>query len=166
MTDHLKNFLSRDDVKEFIRDKKWIEVYSYLYELTMELDNSDLYSEFLALMYDCGIDIFDQLKNRLPNQMFYGWSKDSRFDVINIPEGIEEIGAEAFCMSETIEQIYLPTTLKYIGFGAFAYSDIKEIHYPGTREEWDKIKLGGSIFEDHQQPLKLYIDGNKSVINL
>lgn len=49
---------------------------------------------------------------------------------INLPEGLEEIGAEAFEECSALETIELPSTVKTIGFLAFSRSSLRTIDIP------------------------------------
>ncbi|MEY8461710.1 leucine-rich repeat protein [Streptococcus merionis] len=49
-----------------------------------------------------------------------------------VPEGIEEIGKEAFSENKQLTRVTLPSTIKNIKEGAFANSSIKEIVFPST----------------------------------
>jgi hypothetical protein len=49
---------------------------------------------------------------------------------INLPEGLEEIGAEAFEGCSALETIALPSTVKTIGFLAFSRSSLRTINIP------------------------------------
>ena len=70
------------------------------------------------------------------------------FQVIEIPDHIEEIGVEAFNQSESIKKVVLPKSLKHIDIYAFAYCGVKELYYPGFEDDFfDKVKLDQTVFE-------------------
>lgn len=163
MTKILKNFIQKPEHKEWIKNKEWEKIYAALYELSnFEGDASSNYiKEFTSLMYDCGIDVLDQLENFLPNQMFYE-ADDPRFETIHIPEGVTTIGVEAFSMSESIKKVYLPKSLKLIYGYAFSYSDIEEVIYPGTKDDYyNKVERGDGVFEGAEKIHLIYKDGDE-----
>ena len=51
-----------------------------------------------------------------------------------IPDGIETISCNAFSDLYSLKEIEIPDTVKYIGSGAFAYTDISEIVIPDAVE--------------------------------
>ena len=87
--------------------------------------------------------------------------------VIVVPDGVEVIGANAFSISsnwgrkititlpETVTRIEkeafafisatynLPSSLKYIGSGAFVDAAFITIHFNGTLKEWEAIDKNG-----------------------
>lgn len=88
--------------------------------------------------------------------------------VIVVPDGIETIGEEAFkkwfdgwkksitiILPETVTRIeesafawisatyHFPSSLKYIGSGAFVDASYIKIHFNGTLKEWESINKNG-----------------------
>ena len=57
---------------------------------------------------------------------------------ITIPEGVSEIDFSAFLICVNLRTVYLPSTLRRVGPSAFG-SEVDDIYYAGTREDWDKI---------------------------
>ena len=57
----------------------------------------------------------------LAGSLFDGW--ETGLDTVRLPEGLETIGPYAF--NETACQVNMPSTLKSIQYGAFAFSDIE-----------------------------------------
>ena len=52
---------------------------------------------------------------------------------INIPEGVETVEMVAFRYCMSIEKLYLPSTLKYVGWLAFTeMTSLKEVHIAAT----------------------------------
>ncbi len=49
-----------------------------------------------------------------------------------VPEGVEEIGKDAFSSNEQLTKIILPSTLKTIGERAFSNTSLKEIVFPAS----------------------------------
>ena len=61
-----------------------------------------------------------------------------------VPEGVTNIPGKAF-FGFPITQISLPSTLKSIGFSAFASCrSLKEIHFAGTVEQWKAVSKGNT----------------------
>lgn len=58
---------------------------------------------------------------RIGNKAFNsGYSSGSNIEYINFPEGLTEIGSEAFCYNKRIQKLELPNSIKYVGISAFA----------------------------------------------
>ncbi len=68
---------------------------------------------------------------------------DDAFEAINIPEGIEKLGKSNVYLSNAFRILVLPSTLKEIEDSAFyGIGTPSVIFYSGSREDWDKIRLG------------------------
>ena len=62
-----------------------------------------------------------------------------------VPNDVKIIGDYAFCAVSGIKSIVLPKSLTSIGMSAFAgCSDLTEIIYKGTAEEWENIEIDES----------------------
>ncbi|MBQ8140625.1 MAG: leucine-rich repeat domain-containing protein [Clostridia bacterium] len=59
-----------------------------------------------------------------------GYSGNTIIKCAVIPEGVTDIGVEAFFDSFSLTKVYLPSTLKSIYFGAFSYTGITGIDIP------------------------------------
>ena len=61
---------------------------------------------------------------RIGNKAFYVNEYSSYYgsniEFINFPEGLIEIGSEAFCYNKRIQKLELPNSIKYVGASAFA----------------------------------------------
>ena len=63
---------------------------------------------------------------------------------IVIPEGVQEIGSNAFLDTE-ITNLVIPTSVKSIREHAFRYCDrLTDIYYEGKQEQWAKIAIGSN----------------------
>ena len=61
---------------------------------------------------------------------------------INIPEG-------AFSDCSKLESIYIPKSVKDIGWAAFAdCNNLKDVYYEGTQEEWERIYIEESYLDE------------------
>ncbi|MDD4124226.1 MAG: leucine-rich repeat domain-containing protein [Eubacteriales bacterium] len=61
---------------------------------------------------------------------------------IQIPEGVLTIGYSAVCLI-TLKTVYLPASLVSIGdFNFPVGGELEKVYYAGSREEWEKIKIG------------------------
>ena len=74
---------------------------------------------------------------------------------VTVPEGVTEIGYEAFYGCGHIKTFYFPHSLQYIAYSAIlncAY--IEQAHYNGTVEEWTAIdKHSGWNLHAYQFPI-------------
>lgn len=160
----IKDFLQNKENQELINKGDWEKLYekvSFLMNTSMLDDELESVWELTSIIHDSGIAFLnDPNLTSIPNHMFYG-CKDRQFEIIEIPDHITQIGAEAFSMSESIKKIILPKHLEEIYIYAFAYSDIEEIHYPGTEEEfYNNLSINDTIFEGCEK-LKLYFNDGK-----
>lgn len=79
----------------------------------------------------------------------------SFFKSINIEEGVESIGSNAFLWCDSVTEIQLPLSIKRIESDAFEDSTIRTIYYSGTAEDWSKISANKSQFRE----MNLYFNG-------
>ena len=61
-----------------------------------------------------------------------GFLADTGITEFVVPEGVEEIGKDAFSSNKQLTKLILPSTLKTIGEGAFSNTGLKEIVFPAT----------------------------------
>ena len=74
----------------------------------------------------------------------FGFSTCDNLEKIIIEEGVEEIKEPyAFNWAGKLTTVVMPKSLKKIGGGAFYYStNLSEIYYAGTEDEWNNIEKG------------------------
>ena len=90
--------------------------------------------------YNDDNDFFNDI-TRIPMGAFRGYKELKKLNLSLID--IESLEEYAITECESLEEIYLPDTLKRIG--SFAISDcpkLKLIIYGGTKEQWEKIDKG------------------------
>lgn len=62
---------------------------------------------------------------------------------ITIPNSVTSISREAFYGCDSLENITIPDSVTSIGSSAFnSCTNLKSITYLGTKDQWNKIKLG------------------------
>ena len=60
-----------------------------------------------------------------------------------VREGVTTIGNEAFSGADALTEVYLPQSLTYISYYAFAYTkNIQDIYYAGNVKDWRKVSKG------------------------
>ncbi len=64
--------------------------------------------------------------------------KDIVKDIV-IENGVTSIGDNAFNDFSSVESVTIPKSVTNIGDGAFGTSDITDVYYEGTEEEWNEI---------------------------
>ena len=160
----LIEFLQDKENQEFINNENWEELYENLSFLinTVEVEPEDAW-QLTSALHDSGIFVlYDQNLKLIPDHMFFG-CRDDQFRVIEIPNHITSIGTEAFSMSKSIKKIILPKNLNEILIYAFAFSEIEELHYPGTEKEfYEKVLLTSGAFEGSNK-LRLYFDAENKI---
>lgn len=84
------------------------------------------------------------------------WSAyKSFFKSVNIEEGVESIGANAFLLCDSVTELSLPISINRIDMYAFKDSTINTIYYSGTAEDWSKISGDKNQFRE----MELYFNG-------
>ena len=61
-----------------------------------------------------------------------GFLADTGITEFVVPEGVEEIGKDAFSSNKQLTKLIFPSTLKTIGEGAFSNTGLKEIVFPAS----------------------------------
>lgn len=61
------------------------------------------------------------------------------FSHVVLPSGLERIGNGAFSYCMMLKSVSIPLSVQSIGDDAFAYTGPLEVHYMGTREQWDTL---------------------------
>ena len=70
----------------------------------------------------------------------YTFNKCSSIKTVTIPDSVTTIGETAFIFCENLTSITLSKDLQTIGYGAFANcSKLRDVFYPGSQEDWDKV---------------------------
>lgn len=109
----LRDYLVENDIIGFINN-----LYSNLY-FSIDYGGQEQFEHIKQFIEECGIDIpYSDLlkgKSKIPNWYFH----NSTMTSINVPEGIVEIDEYAFASCKNLQSIKFPTTLKFIGAGAF-----------------------------------------------
>ena len=67
---------------------------------------------------------------------------------IMLPEGIEEISKSLFTGCYQLTTVGIPASVKVIKVEAFDWTNLKNIYYAGSEEEWEKIDKGNNDFTD------------------
>jgi hypothetical protein len=62
---------------------------------------------------------------------------------ITIPDGITTIEQRMFTSCEGLEKIILPNSLKTIAQDAFYITNLSDIYYIGTADEWNEVEIQG-----------------------
>ena len=64
---------------------------------------------------------------------------------ITIPNSVTSIGEYAFSGCESLTSVTIPNSVTSIDNNAFGYCDsLTDIYYAGSKEQWDKITIGGN----------------------
>lgn len=71
-----------------------------------------------------------------------GWEPER---ILILPEGLEDIAASAFAGKYGIEEVYLPSTLRKIGEGAFGYMPrLRKVQFTSTKKTYIENEAFGS----------------------
>lgn len=76
----------------------------------------------------------------MPIIFFHFFTKSSILTAFLSRLKSRQLPAVDFC--ENLESIKIPSSVTYIGFGAFSYCEkLKTVIYDGSKEDWDKIEI-------------------------
>lgn len=144
-----------ESLKEFNNNGNLYMNWLYSVDLHPKNKNFKLVNNVLTTVNDEIVLIpshtsFDiQAKSILSYAAFGGHYNNCVFKFL---EGLEKINDSGFYFARSDFDIYLPKSLKYIGYRAFSgdRNITVTIHYAGTQEEWNAIKkdngwLGSSV---------------------
>lgn len=109
-----------------------------------EIFIQDPYTSRFYLESMCFAEMDQLEKIRLPNKLIiiptHSFANCKRLEYIELPEGVSHIDTEAFEQSGLL-QIYIPSTIREIGPGAFDNGAAVEVLYNGTFDQWQKVEL-------------------------
>ena len=133
----------RKNIKEFIEkhidliDKnEWSQFYKLANETSTDPNSEYLIQgELTKVFLSAGINPLEYL-TYIPSYYFESMQLDS----VVIPDSIKLIADEAFAECD-IQYLELPKTIKMMSEWAFLDARVREIHYKGTVEEWNKIDV-------------------------
>ena len=60
---------------------------------------------------------------------------------MRVPEGVYEVGMEAFAQCSALAKVYLPESLSLISKGAFDGTSLKYICYAGEESQWENVSV-------------------------
>lgn len=66
---------------------------------------------------------------------------DSTLEEIVIPEGVKIMGDYIFAYAKPLKKVTLPESLESIGKRVFFSTSIEEIHFGGTKEQWEALGI-------------------------
>ena len=128
MTDELKEFLSRKDIKESLVEGN----LRYCFQQLEEKDNKDklcLSSELNQVLIDSGTDPFSYI-DRIYN--FQYWHNENLKSIV-IPNNITSIGHESFRFCDNLTSVNIPSSVKSIGTWAFGWcTELTDIDIPDS----------------------------------
>lgn len=163
----LKEFFDRSDIRNMLREKDIYDVY-YQFAITYGEDTVNILTNAFC---DMNIDVLDYCE-WIPSYCYYLWADiDISFKHFHLPDSISQVGVCAFsesrvqsfmCTSdstlqelesgcfmrcESLHEIYLPKSLKTIGYRCFyKCANLTDIYYFGTKHDWGNIKIGDEAF--------------------
>ncbi len=63
---------------------------------------------------------------------------------IAIPETVAMIDMYAFAGVETLKEVTIPTSVEYIGEGAFEDTALTDVYYGGSAEQWEEVVIASN----------------------
>lgn len=96
-----------------------------------------------------GLDVVDKIENGLGiigNKLVRVRESEIPSEIVEIPEGIEEIGDLAFAYCENIKEIKVPDYVKSIGAGSFMYCEnLEKLELPSSGIEIEDLFALGKV---------------------
>lgn len=130
--------------------------------LVGEGDTKNYSSSTNAPWYDYREDVtsivIDEEIDSIGNQLFRNCNN---LNEVEIPEGVTSIGANSFMGCNSLEKITLPVSLKSIGKYAFWNTNLAEIIYNGTDEQFSAIEIyscNPSYLTEYEVPKATLVD--------
>lgn len=133
---YIEEFLKRPDIQNMIDNNNFIDVYSaclpnmlgYLTEtlIAADIDPCLYFSDGATVPY-----------------MFFNCDDIKEY---HVPDNISFIQKETFSFSNSLSKIILPTSIKKINRYAFRSSNISEIVYLGSKEDFKTIDVNEYAF--------------------
>ena len=92
-------------------------------------ENNEYYKSINGNLYDKEGKTFIQ---------YASGKEDKEF---TIPDGVETIGSGAIAYSRSLEKLYIPNSVTFIGLHGFGICDsLANVYFDGTTEEWEAIE--------------------------
>jgi len=163
----LKEFFDRSDIRNMLREKNIYDVY-YEFAITYGEDTVNILTNAFC---DMNIDILNYCE-WIPSYCFYHWDDiDISFRHFHLPDRITQIGYRSFgssriaslmCTTDSkltelagacfmqcnqLQEVCLPRSVTHIDDKCFyACRNLNVIHYFGTKDDWNNIKMGKDVF--------------------
>ena len=85
------------------------------------------------------------------------WYRASGPHYIIIDEGYTSISNRAFTFYFDVEEIYLPSSIKKIGYWDFGIAEHVDIYFNGTEAQWDAIDIDKGAFTSEYTDFDIYV---------
>ena len=120
--------------EEEINNNDWEEVYTIVSNT-----ESTLIGEFTWTMMSAGIDLMPYIERI--KEIPYRFFANTPLKSLVIPEGVTDIGNEAFAYCDNLNSVTIPGSIENIGSWVFSFcSNPISIIYNGTKSQWGSIK--------------------------
>lgn len=136
MSDELKEFLNRENIKEALQEYNFKYIYDKLLK-EMFIDDKRI-PEFTELMLSLGYNPLDYM-TRVP-PYFLRWTRNVK--EFTIPKNVKYLDEFAFYACLGLTTLTIPKSI--IGIGSYAFGkckNLKTIYYEGTEEDWKRINI-------------------------
>ena len=161
LKDFLHNMMRiKSRVTTFFKEKQVSEAldnndFEKFYELEQHGYTGYNTSDITTILYLSDIDPLKYLYF-IPKNCFTG----SPIKLIDIPNNITQIKYKVFSWCHALESVILPNSIKYIESNIFIGCDkLKEIHYMGTIEQYNKITASADFLEGSLVNKIICLDG-------
>ena len=129
------DFFKNPENIKLLNDGDFLTLYREFHHQLSYLDIRELTS----FLYLSGINVLDYV-DKVPDNFIYGALVEDKYPFLtedfHIREGIKEIGFQSFKHCRFIKRIWLPSTLTHIQENSLNSSQLREIYYNGTKNDW------------------------------
>lgn len=77
----------------------------------------------------------------------YSFYYPAKLTSVTIPSSVTSIEYRAFWNCISINTVIMSNSVAFVNYGAFGGSNIKDVYYGGTQEEWNAIEFGVDTYE-------------------
>lgn len=145
-------------------------------EGTLTFETEDWFSFSYGEMGICGEDLYFTFDTEYPQNKkilhifgegpMYDWEKQGKLPpwyrasgphYIIIDEGSTNISNRAFTFYYDVEEIYLPSSIKKIGYWDFGVAEHVDIYFNGTEAQWDAIDIDKRAFTSEYTDFDIYV---------
>ena len=126
--------------------------FAWCFKLTSVTIPGSVTSMGFRMFYKSGLRS-TTIKDGVTSIGAYAFSECFSLAKVTIPSSVTNIGTAAFWQCFALKSITIPDSVTTIEGGAFAVTNLNEVYYGGSKDQWNKIKINNDS------------DGNASLLS-